>query len=474
MVVIARAFYRDSEADGKARVPTQRGTNAAAPGIGAGCVLVGACRCFLPERTLLPRPFVRPFRLQHARNLPSSVYAIALMALGAPLLAACSAETEADQPQRASERVGRTIQPVIAGSPSGTSHDAVVAFARFEAGVRRSLCTATMIAPNLVLTARHCVSNVSGGAGCGPDGTAVVGAALQGDAAAANLAVFVAPNGAAPDTTSVETASARGKALVVDTSASTICNRDIALVVLDKALANPIAKLRFGAPKEEDKLTVVGFGVTETGVLAPERLERSNVSWLGVGPKLYPESTTYGLGTAELMVGESVCAGDSGGPLLGSTGAVIGVASRVGNGTARDPSNMASTCVGDATHAVYSQLGAHEPLVTRAFEIAGQRPWIDGQRNPLDPAAATYEATMTPDHPAKASTSSDLDESGGGQELTSATVDGATEADAGGGCTASPSSPKDAVNEALGATAVLLLVFRFGRRSQKKSVVSHR
>ncbi len=417
---------------------------------------------------------MRTAPFQPARKMRHLVNSVPMGVLLVASLTACSAEIEADHPLRPDERVGRTIQPVIGGSPSIGRNEAVVALARFDAaGMRRGLCTATMIAPNLVLTARHCVSAVEGGAGCGPDGAAVVGAALTGDTAAANIGVFVSPDGAAPDTTSLASASALGKALVVDGSATTICNRDIALVILDRELEAPIAKVRFGPPTPKDVLTVVGFGVTESGLLTDVRRERSNVTWLGAGPKLYPESDRYGVGPAEVMIGESVCAGDSGGPLLAASGAVVGVASRVGNGLARDPNNLASTCVGDATHAVYSQIGAHEPLLARAFEMAGHRPWVEGKKNPHAKLGTQETASVT-----RANDPSSLIAEGDDTEtkaLAGAAVDAKEDAaEAGSGCTISPApgGSRDAVAEALGVTAVLLLLFRAGRRSRREA--SHR
>ena len=58
----------------------------------------------------------------------------------------------------AADHVGRAIQPIVGGIASGADQDSVVALARFENGVRVGLCTATLVAANLALTARHCVS----------------------------------------------------------------------------------------------------------------------------------------------------------------------------------------------------------------------------------------------------------------------------------------------------------------------------
>src|SRR5262245_10693512 len=71
-----------------------------------------------------------------------------------PLLANC-ASTEDPAP-----RTSRTSAAVKGGSPDSTSTAvvAVVLSRPTNAGV--GFCTGTLIAPNLVLTARHCVSDI--------------------------------------------------------------------------------------------------------------------------------------------------------------------------------------------------------------------------------------------------------------------------------------------------------------------------
>ena len=170
-------------------------------------------------------------------------HSLAIAAFGL-VLGGCAAPIEGADPQ---DHVGRVIQPIVGGATSGIDQDAVVVLARFENGTRAGLCTATLVAPNLVVTARHCVSATDASAACGSDGTPVVGAALHGDRAPATLAVFIAAAGVAPDTTTEAAAKAHGKKLVVD-SATTICNHDLAFVVLDQAIAGPIASVRLAPP----------------------------------------------------------------------------------------------------------------------------------------------------------------------------------------------------------------------------------
>ena len=167
--------------------------------------------------------------------------------------AACSPPIEGNETQ---DHVGRTIQPIVGGVASGVDQDAVVVLARFENGARVGLCTATVVAANLIVTARHCVSQTDPSAACAANGQPVVGALLHGDRDPATLAVFAVAGGVAPDTTTDAGASARGKALVVDTATS-ICNRDLAYVILDRPLAAPIPWMtRAASSQPKDGATI--------------------------------------------------------------------------------------------------------------------------------------------------------------------------------------------------------------------------
>lgn len=392
--------------------------------------------------------------MRAASNLRACAYGIALLGVAPP---ACTHRIEGESTQ---ELLGRAIQPIIDGAASGARHDHVVILARFEDGGRKSLCTGTLVADSLVLTARHCVSATDASAMCGQDGAPVVGGVLHGDRAAADFAVFVGAAGVAPPSTDQGQASARGKALVVD-DARTICNHDVAFVVLDRALAAPIAQLRMGPPATGETFTAVGWGIDQTGSLPATRTERAGLSVVLAGPTAFPEDARYGVGSAELLVGESACSGDSGSPVLASSGAVVGVASRAGNGKPRDPSNYASVCMGETVHAVYTHLGAFQALVTRAFAAAGATPWLEGAG---DPRAAKVDAAP-PD--GRGSTPSATPETAvmaaptpPEPEPEPAPGPGA----AAGACTLGGAPSEDPVAFAIGATALLATVGRLLRR----------
>jgi len=264
---------------------------------------------------------------------------------------------------------------IIKGTASDASQDAVVLLVmidRGEGGIGQ--CTGTMIAPNLVLTARHCVSSTQdGGIACRPDGTSLAGGGIRKDKAAADIYVVVGPN----RPTRPE-ANGQGAKLIVN-DAKNLCNNDIALVLLKEPIKDvPIAPIRLEAPPEKGELiTAVGWGVTDRTQSPNVRQTRSGIPITAVGSDNQERT-----GPAEFAVGESICSGDSGGPALAeTTGAILGVVSRGGNGT-EPTQNPATSCIGSQTSNFYTGLPAFKDMILAAYEEAGYDPWLEGGPDP--------------------------------------------------------------------------------------------
>jgi MYXO-CTERM domain-containing protein len=273
------------------------------------------------------------------------------------LAAACSAEVTGRE-----GAATRVSQPIVNGTPSTAADDSVV-FISMN-GSNDDFCTGTLITPNLVLTARHCVSAMDESTECGTFTT-------QSPPSTFSISIGVTPGARV----------ATAKALFVDSAMSASgCSNDIALFQLDKDL--PTAKL---SPVRFTKLTVgeaartAGYGDDGSGAVTKGRYVKTGIKVDSVGPGSYTYKTATGTSIpvnvppGEIVTGESTCFGDSGGPLFDGSGNVIGVTSRGVDGECKDRPS------------IYSDTASHAKLITDAAATAGH------------PLSATGTPTPRPD-----------------------------------------------------------------------------
>jgi V8-like Glu-specific endopeptidase len=181
-----------------------------------------------------------------------------------------------------------------------------------------SMCTATLIAPNLLLTARHCISS-------GPRRDIVCGLSELGEPYPAN-AIF-----ATNDPVPVEgSRTFQGAELSVPDEGADTCGYDVALVRLSANVPPNVAVPAIPRIDREveagEVYTAVGYGADESGEPTGQRQMRS-----GLSVACAPGLCGFGVESSEFRGETGICSGDSGGPALDAQGKVVGVVSRGGS-----------------------------------------------------------------------------------------------------------------------------------------------
>lgn len=301
-----------------------------------------------------------------------------LVGLAALALAACSTN-DASFVTRA-ERTSSISESIVNGTASPKAQDYVVQIAIQRKGKTIPFCTGTLVAKNLVITARHCTGELSSDE-----------MSLNKEYSPSELKFYFG-TGAGPKTID-QPPEAQGARFFTNKKMDLV--PDIAVVLLDKEVDQPIAPIRLtsGAVKGE-LLDIVGYGLTEADLYPRTRQQRKGVKVARKGPGT---SRLFDLLAGEFQFGEAACAGDSGGPALSSeTGALVGVASRVANGEDTTDAGAAAFCLGSTAEDVYTDLTPAKAFIDEAFEAIGATPWLEGEEQPAQTATQKLDEKAQP------------------------------------------------------------------------------
>ncbi len=283
--------------------------------------------------------------------------------LAVAMAAGCSSAPPAPEP---SARTTSAIQ----GGTDDTTHQFVVAVYVDQGNGNGALCSGSLLAPNLVATARHCVANLASPTiDCATSNFGSVYAASQ----------FVVSNSAVLDQNA--TTFGVSKVLVPSGPGQTgVCGNDIALIILSQNVQLPQYVTPAVSPPITDhqtwatSVTAIGYGIdspSDTNSAGVRRIKQDIALTCIPGDTTIPDcmadpAAAQLMTAAEFQSGDGTCEGDSGSGAFdqnlfdAGTWTSFGVLSR-GNDVPG-----ATTCTG----AIYTRFDAWASLLVEAANEA--------------------------------------------------------------------------------------------------------
>ena len=295
---------------------------------------------------------------------------VAVLLSSAVVLAACSTDDSEPSLQQESDIQG-------GATDTNAAHSYAVGVTNLLGGV----CSGTLIAPNLVLTARHCVVPPSTNA------TVTCTQLFPENVAPSAMSITTEPN-------LYKAKSSYGATEIITPGDKAFCGNDIALIILARSVpakeaqpAIPVVQFKLTDKRLSGTISAVGYGITSPSVEdSGQRRVRENIPLLCIpGSSVMDCSgdlSKYTSDPGEFVTQGYVCSGDSGSGAFDQKTFTRGQPYVLG-ALSRGPQSQ-DKCLA----AIYSRTDVHAQLIVDAAMKAADQgkyapPTLDGPRGAL-------------------------------------------------------------------------------------------